>query len=1118
MRRGCTDVDSDPNWNTIFGDVIPYFGKIVYVGRVSNDLCDLGEVFIVPEPCSLCVCTKRIQTRSFSRARPSCVVVDVEPDYFPSINESSNVLIDVDFPSIDQSSISKLVRKTNTTQLAQFGGVEGVVAKLKTNAENGIKGDVDGIASRRNILGSNSYRKPPAKTLHVVMDAIAEAFKDPLILILLVCAALSLGFGVHKDGLKGCSDGAITFIAVFLVIAVSASIKKQLNKSSQGSSDIWVDATRNGQQQQIPIFNVVVGDVVSLKIGDQVPADGLFLDGHSLKVDVSSITAKSYPLEEVDQIFNPFLLSGTKVIDGDARMLVTSVGMNTEWGQTMSKINYDFDEKTPLQAKQKILALFIGMVGMLFAFLVLVILLIRYFTGNMHGGNGSREFTGGKKNIHDLFKAVVGILATPVATAATAFPEGFLLAAKVTFAYSIKRMLANQALVRNLSASEAMGSITAICTDKRGTLTMNQMKVTMFWVGPKYIGESASSSIYPSVRELLCQGVGLNETQYPSGSLSELAEKAIHDWGVESMCMNIEELRKSCDIIYDEAFNFKKTQSVLIRKKADQTIHLHHKGSPEVILAMWSHYYDATGNILVISNRAREKLWQVIQRMVTTGCQCIAFAHKQLSQENYLDENYTRMLEEDCSILLGLVGLKDPCRPSARQAVIDCQSLGVNIKMITADDLSTAEAIAIECGIIDLNQGIATGEVVDGEEFRNWTDDERMEKANRIRVIARASHLHKLLMVQCLKQEGHVVAVTGDSTKDATAFREARVGISMGIQSADMANVSLDVVILNNDFDSVVKVLRCGRGIYINFQAFTQVQLTVSIVSLVFDFVTAISASEPPTINIVAAISTGKVSYASLQLLWVKLVMGTLAALATTIEQPTTSVMRKPLINRTEPFITNIMWKDILTQALCQITILLTIQFQGESVFNVNAKVKDTMAFNTLVLFQIFTIFNARKFERNIVEGIQRKKLFLGIIVIIIVFQVAMVELLKTFAHLERLSWGQWGTCFGIAAVPWFIGWLSSTYQFLKKHLWGAMGQMVDLMAFLYGVLVSFYQGLCGAMLAFLYGVLVSFYRGLGGDRAITNETSGEFEFALLTILQCAHNPAKYFAKVFIQS
>ncbi|XP_028107289.1 calcium-transporting ATPase 12, plasma membrane-type-like [Camellia sinensis] len=355
---------------------------------------------------------------------PSFFVVDVEPD---------------NFPSIDHSSLSKLVRKRNTTQLAQFGGVEGVVAKLQTNAENRIKGDVDDIASRRNIFGSNSYRKPPAKTLQVVMDAIAEAFKDPIILILLVCAALSHGFGVHKDGLKGCSDGASTFIAVFLVIAVSASInfwlKKQFNKLSQGSSDIWVDVTRNGQQQQIPIFDVVVGDVVSLKIRDQVLADGLLLDGHPLKVDESSITAKSYPLEEVDQIFNPFLLSGTKVIDGDARMLVTSVGTNTEWGQTMSKINYDFDEKTPLQAKLKNLTWFIGMVGMLFAFLVLVILLIRYFTGNMHGDNGSREFTGDKKNIHYLFKAVVGILVTPVTIAATAFPEGFLLAVKVTFAY-----------------------------------------------------------------------------------------------------------------------------------------------------------------------------------------------------------------------------------------------------------------------------------------------------------------------------------------------------------------------------------------------------------------------------------------------------------------------------------------------------------------------------------------------------------------------------------------------------------------------------------------------------------------------------------------------------------
>ncbi|CAL5395401.1 unnamed protein product [Camellia sinensis] len=947
---------------------------------------------------------KLLLNKKFLRA-PSYTAIDVEPEHFPSI---------------DRSSLNVLVKENNTYQLLQFGGVEGVVTKLETNRENGIKGDAIDIASRHNIFGSNSYRKPPAKTFHVVMDIIVEAFKDPIILILLVCAALSLAFGVHKNGLTGCSDGGSIFVAVFLVMVLSALSnfwpKKEFGKLTQANDNIQVNVTRNGQHKQISIFDVVVGDVVLLKAGDQVPADGLFLDGSSLQVDESTITADSDPVK-VDRS-NPFLLSGTKVVDGDARMLVTSVGKNTDWGRIMSKISCDFDEKTPLQVKLKNHTLFIGKVGVLVAFLVLVILLIRYFTGNMYRDHGSREFIGGKTNIHEVLNAVVGILATPVVIAAAAIPEGLLLAVKLTLAYSTMRMLANQILVRKLSAYEAMGSVTVICTDKRGILTMNHMKVTEVWLGQNYIEESASYCS-PGVLELLHQAVGLNETQHPSRSLSELTEKAIHEWGVKEMCMNIEELRKSCDILQTEAFNSEKKRSgVLIKKKVDETIHVHHKGAPEVILAMCEQYQDATGNILVISNHVREKLRQVIQRTAINGLQCIAFAHKQMSQGDY-DGKSPPKLEEDHLIFLGLVVLQNP----SRQAVIDCQRAGVNIKMITRDDMSTAEVAATECGIIEENQGIITGEVVDGAVFRNWTDEERMEKVDKICVMTRASPFHKLLMVKYLKLKGHVVAVTGHSTSDAVAFRAADVGLSMGIQSTDMAKESSDVVIQDNDFVSVVKVLKWGRGIYINIQTFTQFQLTVSIASLVIDCVTAITASEPPTINIVAAISAGKVPYATLQLLWVKLIVGTLAALALTIEQPTKEVTQKQPISHSNPFITNIMWRDMLTQALYQIAILLIIQFQGESIFKVNSKVKDTLIFNTLVLFQIFTKFNARKFERNVFKGIQRTKLFWGIIGIIIVLQVAMVELLKTFADTERLSWGQWGICFGIAAVSWLIGW-----------------------------------------------------------------------------------------------
>uniref|UniRef100_A0A5B7BIW2 Calcium-transporting ATPase n=1 Tax=Davidia involucrata TaxID=16924 RepID=A0A5B7BIW2_DAVIN len=942
----------------------------------------------------------------------SYTVVDVEPDHFSSIN---------------QSSLTELIEEKNFDQLSRFGGVEGVISALETNAENGIRGDVEDIACRHKAFGSNLYQKPPEKTFHVVL----EAFKDPIILILLLCAALSLGFGIKKQGLKGWSDGGSILVAVFLVTAVSALSnlwpKRQFKKLSKASDNIQVDVVRNRQRQHISIFNLVVGDVVYLKIGDQVPANGLIIDEHSLQVNESSMTGDS-DLVEVNCSNNPFLLSGTKVADGYARMLVTSVGMNTAWGKMMSSMSCDSNEKTPLQAKLNKLTLFIAKVGLVIAFLVLVVLLVRYFTGNIYDSDGNRAFIGGKTTIRDVFNAVVGILATPVAIASAAIPEGLLLAVTITLAYSTKRMLDDQALVRDLSACEAIGSATVICTNKRGTLTLNRMKVTDFWLGQKYIGGSASSLIAPNILELLHQGVGLNTNQAPSGSSFELsenqAEKAIYNWGVQEMGMDIEELKENHTIIHVEDFNTEKQRSgVLIQKKTDNTIHVHQKGAPEMILAMCSHYSEDTGIIKVIGNGARAKLEQIIQGMAANGLQCIAFAHKKMSEEDNDDGEHQPKLEQ-CLTLLALVGLKDPCRPGVRTAVIDCQLAGVNVKMITGDDVSSARAIAIECGIIDSNQDITAGEVVEGVEFQNYAYEERIEKADKIRVIARASTFDKLLMVRCLKQKGHVVAVTGDSIGDAMVLREANIGLSLGIQGTDMAKENSNIVILDDNFVSIVRVLRWGRGIYNNIQMFTQFQLTVSIASLLIDFVTAISAGEPPTIDIVAAISAGEVPYATLQLLWVKLIVGTLAALALTIEKPYNEIMQQPPVDQTKPFITNIMWRNIMTQALYQITVLLIIQFKGESIFNVNARVKDTLIFNIFVLCQVFMIFNARKFEKNAFKKIRRKKLFWGVIGTIIVLQGVMVELLKRFANTERLGWGQWGACFGIAAVSWPIGWL----------------------------------------------------------------------------------------------
>ncbi|GLT99512.1 hypothetical protein SLE2022_169490 [Rubroshorea leprosula] len=942
---------------------------------------------------------------------------------------------------IDETTLTDIVKEKKLGKLQIIGGVNGVASSLQTSLDSGIQGGAEDVARRHEAFGSNTYKKPLSKS---IFHFVVEAFNDFMILILLGCAALSLGFGIKEHGLKdGWYDGGSIFVAVFLVISVSAISNyrqnRQFDKLSKVSNNIQIDVIRGGRRQHISIFDIVVGDIVCLKIGDQVPADGLFLDGHSLQIDESSMTGESDHVE-VNSKKKPFLISGTKVVDGYAQMLVTSVGMNTTWGQMMSHVNGDKNEQTPLQVRLNKLTSAIGKAGLAVAFLVLVVLLVRYFTGNTTDENGNTEFNGRSTKADNIINAVVGIVASAVTIVVVAIPEGLPLAVTLTLAYSMKKMMADQAMVRKLSACETMGSATTICTDKTGTLTLNQMKVTKFWEGKKAI-DGASSSVSPFVVSLIHQGVALNTTGsvYRGSSRSEFefsgspTEKAILSWAVLDMKMDQEEIKRNFTILFVEAFNSQKKRSgVLIKKKEDNTVHVHWKGAAEMILAMCSSYYDASGVMKDLNGEQGMEFKKIIQGMAASSLRCIAFAHKQVAEAEEENVKENKKLKEENLTLLGLIGIKDPCRPGVKKAVEDCQYAGVNIKMITGDNVYTARAIATECGILRPRQDMDSGVVVEGEEFRSYTPQERMEKVEKICVMARSSPFDKLLMVQCLKQKGHVVAVTGDGTNDAPALKEADIGLSMGIQGTEVAKESSDIVILDDKFASVATVLKWGRCVYTNIQKFLQFQLTVNVAALV--------------INFVAAICAGEVPLTAVQLLWVNLIMDTLGALALATEKPTKELMKKPPVGRTEPLITNIVWRNLLAQAFYQVAVLLILQFRGESIFNVTESVNDTLIFNTFVLCQVFNEFNARKLEKkNVFKGIHKNKLFLGIIGMTIVLQVLMVEFLKRFAGTERLNWGQWGACIAMAAVSWPIGWIVKcipvperpvfSYLKWKKHI-----------------------------------------------------------------------------------
>ncbi|KAM5579900.1 calcium-transporting ATPase 9, plasma membrane-type-like [Rosa sericea] len=914
-----------------------------------------------------------------------------------------------------------LTREHNTSALQQYGGVKGMSSLIKTNLEKGIDGDEADLVYRRNVFGSNTY---PQKKGRSFLRFLWEAWQDLTLIILIIAAAVSLALGIKTEGLAhGWYDGGSIAFAVFLVIIVTAVSdyrqSLQFQNLNEEKQNIQLEVMRGGRTVKISIFDIVVGDVVPLRIGDQVPADGILITGHSLAIDESSMTGESKIVHKDQKA--PFLMSGCKIADGVGTMLVTSVGINTEWGLLMASISEDNGEETPLQVRLNGLATFIGIVGLTVAALVLAVLWFRYFTGHSKNTDGSVEFEAGKTSLSKAVDGAVKIFTIAVTIVVVAVPEGLPLAVTLTLAYSMRKMMADKALVRRLSACETMGSATTICSDKTGTLTLNQMTVVEAYVGRNKIHPpDDSSQLHSLVSTLLSEGIAQNTSGNvfePEGGEVEISgsptEKAILSWAVK-LGMKFNAIRSESMILHVFPFNSEKKRGGVALKGSDSKVHIHWKGAAEIVLDSCTEYLDSNGCLQDI-NQDKDFFKAAIDGMAASSLRCVAIAYRpyELDKVPTEEENLSQWaLPEDSLVLLAIVGIKDPCRLGVKDAVRLCTEAGVKVRMVTGDNLQTAKAIALECGILCSVEDATEPNIIEGKTFRELSEKEREEVAQKITVMGRSSPNDKLLLVQALRKGGDVVAVTGDGTNDAPALHEADIGLSMGIQGTEVAKESSDIIILDDNFASVVKVVRWGRSVYANIQKFIQFQLTVNVAAL--------------TINVVAAISSGRVPLNAVQLLWVNLIMDTLGALALATEPPTDDLMHRTPVGRRAPLITNIMWRNLLIQALYQVVVLLVLNFLGNSILGLKedstqaAGVKNTIIFNAFVFCQIFNEFNARKPEElNVFSGVTKNYLFMGIIGVTFVLQILIIQFLGTFTKTVVLDWKQWLICFGIAIISW---------------------------------------------------------------------------------------------------
>ncbi|KAL2321465.1 hypothetical protein Fmac_025844 [Flemingia macrophylla] len=816
--------------------------------------------------------------------------------------------------AIGLEQLVSMSKDQNISALQEYGGISGLSNLIKSNPAKGISGDDADLLRRKNAFGTNTY---PRKKGRSFWRFLWEAWQDLTLIILIIAAAVSLALGIKTEGLEeGWYDGGSIAFAVFLVIVVTAvsdyrqSLQFQnLNAEKQ---NIQLEVIRGGRTIKISIFDIVVGDVIPLKIGDQVPADGVLITGHSLSIDESSMTGESKIVHKDQKA--PFLMSGCKVADGIGVMLVTGVGINTEWGLLMASISEDTGEETPLQVRLNGVATFIGVVGLSVAVLVLAVLLGRYFSGHTKDLEGNVQFVAGKTSISKVVDGVIKIFTIAVTIVVVAVPEGLPLAVTLTLAYSMRKMMADKALMTVVEAYA-------------GRTKLNP--------------PDDSSKLHSKSLSLINEGIAQNTTGNvfvpKDGVETEVSgsptEKAILSWAV----------------------------------KGDSGIHIHWKGAAEIVLGACTRYLDSNGQLQSIEE---EKAFfkEAIDDMAARSLRCVAIAYRSYELEkvpsNEQDLEQWSLPEHEL-VLLAIVGIKDPCRDGVKDAVKICSDAGVKVRMVTGDNLQTAKAIAMECGILHSTEDAVEPNIIEGKKFRELSEKEREDIAKKITVMGRSSPNDKLLLVQALRKGGEVVAVTGDGTNDAPALHEADIGLSMGIQGTEVAKESSDIIILDDNFASVV---RWGRSVYANIQKFIQFQLTVNVAALV--------------INVVAAITSGDVPLNAVQLLWVNLIMDTLGALALATEPPTDSLMHRSPVGRREPLITNIMWRNLIVQ--------------------------------------IFNEFNARKpDEMNVFRGVTKNRLFMGIVGVTFILQIIIIEFLGKFTSTVKLDWKLWLTSLIIGLVSW---------------------------------------------------------------------------------------------------
>ncbi|XP_055116173.1 plasma membrane calcium-transporting ATPase 2 isoform X11 [Symphalangus syndactylus] len=914
-----------------------------------------------------------------------------------------------------------------------YGDTEAICRRLKTSPVEGLPGTAPDLEKRKQIFGQNFI---PPKKPKTFLQLVWEALQDVTLIILEIAAIISLGLSFYHppgEGNEGCAtaqggaedegeaeagwiEGAAILLSVICVVLVTAfndwSKEKQFRGlQSRIEQEQKFTVVRAGQVVQIPVAEIVVGDIAQVKYGDLLPADGLFIQGNDLKIDESSLTGESDQVRKsVDK--DPMLLSGkmqdgnvdtsqskAKQQDGAAAMEMQPL-KSAEGGDAddRKKASMHKKEKSVLQGKLTKLAVQIGKAGLVMS-AITVIILVLYFTVDTFVVN-KKPWLPECTPVYVQYFVKFFIIGVTVLVVAV--PEGLPLAVTISLAYSVKKMMKDNNLVRHLDACETMGNATAICSDKTGTLTTNRMTVVQAYVGDVHHKEIPDpSSINTKTMELLVNAIAINSA-YTTKILPPEKEGALpRQVGNKTECgllgfvldlkQDYEPVRSQMpeEKLYKVyTFNSVRKSMSTVIKLPDESFRMYSKGASEIVLKKCCKILNGAGEPRVFRPRDRDEMVKkVIEPMACDGLRTICVAYRDFPSSPEPDwDNENDILNELTCICV--VGIEDPVRPEVPEAIRKCQRAGITVRMVTGDNINTARAIAIKCGIIHPGEDFLC---LEGKEFnrrirneKGEIEQERIDKIwPKLRVLARSSPTDKHTLVKGIIDSTHteqrqVVAVTGDGTNDGPALKKADVGFAMGIAGTDVAKEASDIILTDDNFSSIVKAVMWGRNVYDSISKFLQFQLTVNVVAVIVAFTGACITQDSPL--------------KAVQMLWVNLIMDTFASLALATEPPTeTLLLRKPY-GRNKPLISRTMMKNILGHAVYQLALIFTLLFVGEKMFQIdsgrNAPLHSppsehyTIIFNTFVMMQLFNEINARKIhgERNVFDGIFRNPIFCTIV------------------------------------------------------------------------------------------------------------------------------------------